>query len=782
VSHPESQTAVPFEPPRPALVAGVVCVLAALVVCWPMLTGQWLLGDDQYVAGYGFRLFGAEMFRQTGHIPEWNPYLFGGLPYIAAMHGDIFYPSAWLRWFLPVDTAMNLGFFSHIVLAGVTMYGFLRALRVTWTGALVGGLAYELTGIVASLVHPGHDGKLFVSALAPLMLLALVRAIRDKRLSGYGVLAIAVGLVILSPQYQMAYYVLVASAMWTIYLVFFDPDRPAGLRWPVQLGLALGSVLLGLGIAGIQILPFLAYIPYSPRGAGGPSTGWEYATAFSMPPIEIFTTVLPQFNGVLENYWGTNFFKSHTEYLGAIVVVLAALGVGDRTRRRLVQALGVIAILFLLVSFGGHTPFYYVWYEVMPMMKKVRAPGMAFFLVALPVAAFAGFGTERLLRGEVTRRALVVPLALLGGLALLGAVGILQSVATVVAPEQQASRVAANAGALLGGSIRLLVFVLAGGAVLWAVWSGRLRGALAASALALVVTGDLWSIDRAFFVFHGPPSEVFRDDPVTARLRAEPKPFRVLDVGVYQGSYLMAYDIQTVLGYHGQEIRFYDELLGGKGQWRNAGSPTLMDLLAVRYLLLPQAQPVPGFHQVLGPVTTTPGSPAVLLERDTLQPFVRVVPGALKLPEDQVVPTVIDPRFPFNSVVLYPDTAGLTPEPIRGGQVPGPVAVRPTLAEWAPGRMRVTLEGAATKPTYLLIAENWYPDWHATVDGKPAPVYRADHTLLSVVLPPGAREVTLHFASATYARGKLVTLIALLVTLALLAAAWWPRRGSAAHG
>jgi uncharacterized membrane protein YfhO len=95
--------------------------------------------------------------------------------------------------------------------------------------------------------------------------------------------------------------------------------------------------------------------------------------------------------------------------------------------------------------------------------------------------------------------------------------------------------------------------------------------------------------------------------------------------------------------------------------------------------------------------------------------------------------------------------------------------------------MRITLEGAASKPSYLLIAENWYPDWHATVDGKPAPLYRADHTLLSVVLPPGAREVTLRFASAAYVRGQLVTLAALLVTLALLAASWWPRRGRATH-
>src|SRR6185312_7113459 len=390
VSHPESAPAAVLEPRRPVLLAVAVFALAALTLCWPMLAGRWLLGDDQYVAGYGFRLFGAEMFRATGRIPEWNPYLFGGMPYIAAMHGDIFYPTAWLRWVLPVDTAMNIGFAAHIVIAGITMYALARALGTSWTGALVAGLGYELTGIVASLVNPGHDGKLFVSALAPLALLALLRGVRDRRLEGFAILAVTVGLCMLSPQYQMAYYLLVAAALWTLYLVFLDPERPRERHWGIPLAFAFGAVALGLAIAAIQILPFLAYIPYSPRAAGGPSGGWEYATGFSMPPIEIVTTVLPQFNGVLENYWGTNFFKSHTEYLGPIVVVLAVLGIGDRSRRRVVQALGVIAVLFLLIAFGGHTPFYRLWYELMPMMKKVRAPGMAFFLVALPTALFAG--------------------------------------------------------------------------------------------------------------------------------------------------------------------------------------------------------------------------------------------------------------------------------------------------------------------------------------------------------------------------------------------------------
>ena len=92
-------------------------------------------------------------------------------------------------------------------------------------------------------------------------------------------------------------------------------------------------------------------------------------------------------------------------------------------------------------------------------------------------------------------------------------------------------------------------------------------------------------------------------------------------------------------------------------------------------------------------MTTTPGSAGVLLERDTVPPYVRVVPAAAKLPEDQVVPTVVDPRFPLNSVVLLPDTASVTPEPLRAGGADSP-AVRATLAEWAPGRMRVTLRGS----------------------------------------------------------------------------------------
>jgi hypothetical protein len=151
------------------------------------------------------------------------------------------------------------------------------------------------------------------------------------------------------------------------------------------------------------------------------------------------------------------------------------------------------------------------------------------------------------------------------------------------------------------------------------------------------------------------------------------------------------------------------------------------------------------------------------------------VPAAAKIPDSLTVATVIDARFPVGAVALYSDTASVTPDPLTPGALPAPSAVRPTLAEWEPGRMRITLEGADAKPSYLLIAETWYPEWRATVDGREAAVLRADHALLSVVVPAGAQSVELSHHSPIYQTGKLVTLAALLLTAGLIAVPMLPR-------
>lgn len=753
------------------------CTLAALTLLWPLLGGQILFGggrSDMFIAGYSFRLFGAESFLATGQIPQWNPYLFGGLPYIGAMHGDIFYPTAWLRWIMPVDLAITFGMALHFVLAGWFTYRFGRALGLGMGASLFAGIAYELTGIVASQMSPGHDGKLFVSALTPLAFWVLLLAIRHARRWAFGLFAIVVALIVLG-HYHMAYFLLLALGLWAVYLTFWDPERPhratPGRSW-MPLVWSLGAVIVGFGIAALQVLPFLAYIPFSPRADGGPDTGWQFATSYALPPSEIMTLLLPQFNGVLERYWGSNPIKLHTEYMGALPLALVALALGDVKRRRLVVALTVGGLFFLLLSFGGHTPFYRPFYELLPLLKKIRAMGMVFYLPAFFLCLMAGIGMDRLVERRVPIRTVLAVAGFVVIIAGLGAAGGLQGLAESLAIPQRMGAVAANAPDLRAGAIRLLVFAVAALVLLWATAVGRLTRVVAIPALTVVMMADLWSIDRVFYVFSPRAKTLFADDQITSRLRDVKPPYRVLDAGdSYGWSLLMAYRIPVARGYHGFSLQRYNELGGALEGWRNLYSPSVLDLLAVRYLVLPDTQTVPGFTRVVGPITTTFGTSAVLYESTEPPPYARVTSAVATLPEAQIVPTLVDPRFPTRDLALLPDTVA-TPVPTVTTPpfAKSPVAAQVT--DWTPGNMTIALTGSDSITGQLVVSENWYPDWRAEVDGKPAVVRRADHTLLAVDLPPGARSVTLRFDSASYARGKTISLISLLVAIGMIVLPW----------
>ncbi|MGH7693612.1 MAG: hypothetical protein ACRENH_01455, partial [Gemmatimonadaceae bacterium] len=88
-------------------IAALIYVAAAFTLAYPALGGMFLINpnSDQYIAGYAFREFAAQSLRSGEGFPLWNPYLYGGMPYVAAMHGDIFYPTFLLRMILPTDVA-----------------------------------------------------------------------------------------------------------------------------------------------------------------------------------------------------------------------------------------------------------------------------------------------------------------------------------------------------------------------------------------------------------------------------------------------------------------------------------------------------------------------------------------------------------------------------------------------------------------------------------------------------------------------------------------------------
>jgi hypothetical protein len=778
----------------------LVYTVAAMLLAYPALTGQFLINprSDQYKAGYAFREFAAGWLRAGHGFPQWNPYLLGGLPYIAAMHGDIFYPTFLLRMVMPTDRAMTWEFVIHIVLAGLFTYQFLRAWGVSFYPALIGGLAYMLSGPIAAYASPGHDGKLFVSALMPMGLLLVTRGVRDGKHWAWGALAVTVGLAVLSPHPQLLQYFLLINGAFAVFLAFADTgtgklDRATAIR---RLAFAGGAVLLGLLIGAVQFLPLYKYTPWSPRGGG---RGYEFAASFSMPIEELINTIVPQFSGILDMYWGRNGIHFHSEYAGAAVILLAtaAIGGGAGTRVSFRRFWGGALIVSILWALGGFTPFYRLIYAVVPGTHYFRAPSTMMFVGMFAVAVFAALGAERILSRQSTTRFAIgwVMGALV--LAALGATGGLTSLAHVVgstfgAGAQRDQAIDANAAALAFGALRSALALLITAGACWAVTTERLDARPAAFAFLALVGVDLWSVERLYWQFDAPASVLFASDPAIDSLKAAKEPGRVTaldftgagrEVGdpAFAGDGLMVHGVRTLIGYHGNELDRFEKLMGkmqpdagypGEPQfspaiWRQENVQYLYTTLpdsviseATKQLQWP-APPV----KVVGPVRDAAGTTVYLYRLPGDNPAAWVATARIKATDDQALATVSNAAFDETRAALVDptvDSSGISPS-----EAPAPAPQKAATTRFEPGAIDVQLSAPATAGQTLAVSENYYPGWNATVDGKTVRTERVDFNLIGVPLPAGARSVQLRFVDAAYETGRTITLMALVAAIAV---------------
>ncbi|HEU0300559.1 MAG TPA: YfhO family protein, partial [Longimicrobium sp.] len=59
----------------------------------------------------------------------------------------------------------------------------------------------------------------------------------------------------------------------------------------------------------------------------------------------------------------------------------------------------------------------------------------------------------------------------------------------------------------------------------------------------------------------------------------------------------------------------------------------------------------------------------------------------------------------------------------------------------------------ASRPALMVLSDNWYKDWHATVDGREVPIHRTNHTFRGVVVPQGEHTVEFTFRPAQLRTG-----------------------------
>ncbi len=775
-------------PPISTGTAALAYFALALVYFLPaFLPGKHIYGTDYLVGGYFFHDFISQRFA-AGVLPRWVPHVYGGLP-LFANPGSTYHPVRFLAdAVFPVSRIWPTFFVVHFALAGLGTYLLARELGARRWVAFLGGLMFQFTGITMSWVLAGHEGRIIVATLTPLIFYFFHRGIRTGRFAPFAGAAAAIGSALLTFQIQSAYYMLLGALVWSVFCLwhlglFREPRR---LPKPVLLG--VGAVAFGFAMASVNFLPFLDYVAESPRGMAG-GRGYEYSTSYSMPAGEVAALAVPEMHGFLESYHGANGFKLHVEYVGALALLLAALGAVFCRRNRYWWLFAGLGLFALTISLGGNTPIYRLYYEVFPGYKRFRAPAISFFLVSLSLVMMATLALEaiaaRLDERRASARALrgpePLPEAKTAGMVLAGVVAV-GTLLGMMASGASAPNVPPPGPA----AFRFALFAAAVAAVVWFWVRGALGATPTLALLAVLTVVDLWVVDRRFFETVPSPEEMFAADDVAEFLRSQPGRNRVWVLPfpggyVYRGNagnYLMGFDVDQAGGEHGNQLQRWNQYLGAGTEsyvdWHNFWTDP--ENLASQVVDTPEGQAL-AFRSAGGALEAAniryvvSGVPLVNPRlREVHRGSALVYENTAALPRAYLVPQVVT-TGPQESGLEAMRRPGFDPRatavvasaaPVRLPE--GPLSGAAQVAEYTPDR--VVVQTRADREALLVLADNFYAGWRAEVDGRPAPVLRANHTLRGVVVPAGSHRVVFTFHSPDLYTGFYVY----LACLALLAA------------
>ncbi|MCA8953738.1 MAG: hypothetical protein KDE27_29775 [Planctomycetes bacterium] len=367
----------------------------------------------------------------AGQLPHWDPYVRCGAPLLAHGHTGFMNPLH-LPALLFADPADGLLYLTYAMfaLAGMLMFGFLRAMRLGTAAAAFGAVAFAWSGTMTANGH--WYMRMEPLAMLPGMLWAIVALVERsgwaRALPAAG-LAAATAFTWLSgfPQYGIP-VTLLAGAFGLVFITREMRDgKGAALRLLLWLG---GAGLLGMLLAMPQLLQMLYFYPLSNRPI---DEAFDRATRHAFAPFGLLGYVMPEAfshpnDAALPQtasplpylwsdlrHWNTgevlapNYnFTEYALFPGVLPLALAVLALAIRGPRwRWFPALALAAVWLLATgAFGARYAYHLPGIKAVP---PYRFAGPACALLAM-LAAVGFDGLRRRLR-PWSMRALALALA-----------------------------------------------------------------------------------------------------------------------------------------------------------------------------------------------------------------------------------------------------------------------------------------------------------------------------------------------------------------------------------
>lgn len=368
-------------------------LLLLVVLFLPSLTGgQTLFFRDLTKFDYPMTMYVVKSFKE-GIFPLWNPYVFSGVPQMAAIQPPLFYPTTYLFLLMPFHLALTLSLILHYYLAGLGLYLLCRYWNLSRQSALFGALIFSLNGYMIDLNNLYY--LVLAIAWVPLIFLGTERLIDRPGLKNFLILVLFLSMQLATGRLDYFYFTyLFVIGPWVIFRL---ARKSVKLSSGVFLFLATAFSLL---IVSVQILPSLEFILYSSRSEGFTI---QEAAKWSLHFSQLIHLVVSNFLGDLSqgkevsgiiSEKGEYFNFIHNLYLGTIAFSFFFLAFQDKNKRFIF--FGSMLLLICLISLGlnSYIPIYSLLYKYLPGFFILRYPIKIFIFVVFYFCLIAAYGFE----------------------------------------------------------------------------------------------------------------------------------------------------------------------------------------------------------------------------------------------------------------------------------------------------------------------------------------------------------------------------------------------------
>jgi hypothetical protein len=443
-------------------------------------------------------------------------------------------------------------------------------------------------------------------------------------------------------------------------------------------------------------------------------------------------------------YWTSSYYLG----LGALWLALLTLAC---VRERRVWLLGAMAIAGLILALGENTPVYPALRKLIPQLSLITYPVKFISVTIFAVPLLAACALANL--EKIKKQLLPIGVVLFS---LLTGILFWTQLAPMPGDDSQP--------ALLNGFSRA-VFLLLTGAILFLLTqnTGSPLHRLAPLTLLLVAWLDVFTHEPA----QNPTVQPWIYEPGLSRtklaLQPQPAPggsramvspmaanaFVTFAESDPKNNFLakrLGYcadcntldDVPKVDGFFSLTPRESDDVLALFYRTTNADFPRLEDFMGVSQI-------------------TAPGELFKWQARTNFLPLVTA--GQKPVFGDYINPlsTLMQSDFDCSKTVF------LSPEDFSFVTVTNQTPAKILNSKF--GNQTVDIEVEAQEPSLVVVAQTYYHNWHATMDGQPTPLLRANVAFQAVQVPAGKHKIHLAYRDRAFEIGAAISIVAWLGSL-----------------